>query len=430
MTPVDRNLATALTLGVLRWQVSLDHAVKEFLAKPNAKLDVEVRIALRLGALQLLRMERIPAHAAITDSVELVKAKGHSFAARMVNAVLRKMAAKHANASAPELVSAEPAAAKPASSTAAELALEFAHPAWLVERWVAQHGPEVAREICAHGQQQSAIHLRLAFSAAEDELAAEGFKIGRGALLADARTLLAGDIVHTEAFSEGRVRIQDEGSQLVAELAGACLAKPAKKICDACAAPGGKTLILAERLTQARIVACELSAPRAEELAKRLAQLGKRVECRTMDASLLAATEDFDLVLVDAPCSGTGTLGRNPEIRHRLRLEDLPRQVERQRAILSASLSAVRKGGRVMYSTCSLEREENDDVLAAVLAAHPTARQIPLSAAIDALEAGGLLAPGAAERLTGSLTPEGALRLMPGASPTDGFFVALLERVD
>jgi 16S rRNA (cytosine967-C5)-methyltransferase len=456
LSPIDRNLTTALTLGVLRWQIRLDHEIKQFLAKPNAKLDPEIRIALRLGAFQLLHMERIPAHAAIAESVELAKSSGHSFGARMVNAVLRKLAylqAAHAGRAKPDTHSEIPSTETgPASGhdfsraeepiknkealAPAELALAFAHPAWLVERWAARYGIEAARAICAHGQSQPALNLRLADSAVETELASEGIELAPGSLLALARTLVSGDIASTRAFRTISVRIQDEGSQLIAELASSRSAlnqnqeKNQKKICDACAAPGGKTLILAERFPQARIVACEASETRCAELAQRLAPLGSRIECRNIDAATLSANEAFDLVLVDAPCSGTGTLSRNPEIRHRLRAEDLTRQSERQRAILSAALRAVRPGGRVVYSTCSLEPEENDEVVAAVLAANPSARQLSLAPAIAALDARHLLADSAATSLHAALTPTGALRLIPGAHSTDGFFVALLERID
>ncbi len=183
----------------------------------------------------------------------------------------------------------------------------------------------------------------------------------------------------TAAVREGRARVQDEGSQLIAELAacaGENLDRKAKSILDACAAPGGKTLILAERNPEARIVACESSPQRLAALRKRLAAYAGRVECRLADATALQEESAFDLVLADVPCSGTGTLGRNPEIRHRLRLEDLPRQAERQRAILRAALRAVRRGGRVVYSTCSLEPEENEQVVAAVLAENGNARQV------------------------------------------------------
>jgi 16S rRNA (cytosine967-C5)-methyltransferase len=233
-------------------------------------------------------------------------------------------------------------------------------------------------------------------------------------------------VASTDAFREGRVRFQDEGSQLVAELAG--MKPKVKSILDACAAPGGKTLILAERNPQARIVACESSAPRLEQMRKRLAFLGERNECRLADATALSDEAVYDLVLADVPCSGTGTLGRNPEIRHRLGLEDLRRQAERQRAILSAALRAVRPGGSVVYSTCSLEPEENEQVVTAVLATTPSARLVSLEARIGELLADGILTPSGAERLRASLTPEGALRLLPGVFHTDGFFIALIER--
>jgi 16S rRNA (cytosine967-C5)-methyltransferase len=132
--------------------------------------------------------------------------------------------------------------------------------------------------------------------------------------------------------------------------------------------------------------------------------------------------------LADVPCSGTGTLGRNPEIRHRLHLEDMPRQAERQRGILHATVHALRPGSLVVYSTCSLEPEENEQVVAAVLAETSNARMVSLEPSIAALLEKGILTDSGAERLQHCLTPEGALRLLPGMSPTDGFFIALIER--
>jgi 16S rRNA (cytosine967-C5)-methyltransferase len=258
-----------------------------------------------------------------------------------------------------------------------------------------------------------------------------GIELAPGELLSAARTVVSGDVTATAAFREGRARVQDEGSQLIGELAafaGKDSNQGQQKILDACAAPGGKTLILAERNSHAKIVACESSPRRFADLRKRLAAHADRVECRLADAAELEEEAVFDFALVDVPCSGTGTLGRNPEIRHRLRLEDLPRLAERQREILRAALRAVCPGGRVVYSTCSLEPEENEQVVAAVLAENPTTRQISLVPAIDALQRNGILRPEAAEPLRKCLTPDGALRLLPGISPTDGFFVALLER--
>ena len=407
----DRNLATALVLGVLRWQILLDRQLQALLKRPNAKLDTEIRIALRLGAFQLLHLDRIPARAAIDESVELAKQAGHKFASGMVNAVLRKLKC---------------AAGPLSEETVAELALAEAHPAWMVERWAGVCGLEAARLICRHGQTQPMLTVRIASKDAEAELAEAGIELTPGELLTAARTVVSGDVTSTEAFKEGRVRLQDEGSQLVAEIAGR--GDAVRTILDCCAAPGGKTLILAERNPAARVVACESSAERLAQMRKRLEGMGDRIECRLADATALEEDGAFDLVLADVPCSGTGTLGRNPEIRHRLKVEDLARQAERQGAILAAALRAVRAGGRVVYSTCSLEPEENEFVVAAVLASDAKARMTPIGSSLEGLRGEGILTASGAERLRGCITREGALRLLPGVFHTDGFFIAMMER--
>ena len=177
-------------------------------------------------------------------------------------------------------------------------------------------------------------------------------------------------------------------------------------------------------------MACESSLERLEALRERMAAFADRVEFRHADATALDEEAAFDLELADVPCSGTGTLGRNPEIRHRLRLEDLAVQAERQKAILRAACGSIRPGGRVVYSTCSLEPEENEQVIAAVLAENPTARLVSLRSSIDALAEREILTGEGAERLRECLTPEGALRLLPGEVATDGFFVAAMEKID
>jgi len=410
----DRNLATALVLGVLRWQIRLDHQLQPLLKRPNARLDSEVQIALRLGAFQILHMDRIPARAAIDESVELAKQAGQRFASGMVNAVLRKLAL---------LPREENPVGNPPELEAAE-----AFPQWMLERWTSFYGLAAARAICLHGQSQPPLTIRMTSGASEAELAENGLAVFPGPLLSAARTVISGDAAASVSFQEGRIRMQDEGSQLVAEVAAASLSQGTSEVLDACAAPGGKTLILAERNPQAHIVACESSAPRFDQLRHRLASHATQIECRHADATTLTEDTAFDLVLADVPCSGTGTLGRNPEIRHRLKPEDFVRQSERQRAILAAALRAVRPGGRVVYSTCSLEPEENEQVIAAVLAATPEACAVSLRPTIDALQAGSILAPGAAGQLQAAVTAEGALRLLPGTFDTDGFFIAMLER--
>jgi 16S rRNA (cytosine967-C5)-methyltransferase len=416
LSAADRNLATALVLGALRWQIRLDSQIRLLLKNPNAGLDAEVRISLRLGAFQILHMDRIPARAAIDESVELAKQAGHRFASGMVNAVLRKLAGT-------------PVADFPDSS-ATELALARAHPAWMVERWAALYGLQATREICLHGQAQAPLTIRVTDESEELGIGNAGIAVERGHLLTAARIVVSGGMAASAAHDANSIRRQDEGSQLVAEIAAANLNSADGCILDTCAAPGGKTLILAERCLRAQVVACEASAPRLEQLRSRMAGYGGRIECKLADVTQIEDDASFNLVLADVPCSGTGTLGRNPEIRHRLVPDDFARQAERQKAILHAALRALRPGGRVIYSTCSLEPEENEQVVAAVLAEASAARQVSLAATIAAMDEQSILVPGAGAALAASLTPEGSLRLLPGAFNTDGFFIALIEHCE
>jgi 16S rRNA (cytosine967-C5)-methyltransferase len=402
LSEVDRKLTTALVLGVLRWQIDLDRRIRPLLKHPNAKLDFEVLIALRIGAFQLLHMDRIPPSAAIDESVELTKQAGHRFASGMVNAVLRKLAGSERG------IEPEPG---------------LAYPAWMIERWARMFGEGATSTICKFGQEQPASSVRLSSDAVESELAGEGILLAPGELLAAARRVESGDVTKTAAFRERRVRIQDECSQLIAELT-----PRGSTILDCCAAPGGKTLILAERNPEANITACDGSHQRLGKLRTRLRPLGDRVQCRLADVTHLNDEDAFDVVLTDVPCSGTGTLGRNPEIRHRLQLSDLERQAERQGAILRSAVRAVRPGGYVVYSTCSLEPEENEEVVAAALAENSNMRLIPLRARIEELRNEGVLSAGGAEKLLRGITAEGYLRLLPGMFESDGFFVALMEK--
>ena len=408
LVSADRNLATALVMGTLRWQIALDRQIRPLLKHPNAKIDTEVLIALRAGAFQLMHLNRVPARAAIDESVELTKQAGHHFASRMVNAVLRKIAQESGKRQMLDWIAHDDPSG--------------AYPEWMVERWTAFYGPKAAGGICTWGQTPPFPTLRVTEPETEHELSADGIGLEPGELLSAARFVASGDVTATAAFNEGRVRLQDAGSQLIAELV-----PRGKAILDCCAAPGGKTLILAERNPAAHIVACEASKPRAAQLAKRLATLGRRVECRQADATALTEESVYDVALADVPCSGTGTLGRNPEIRHRLKLEDLPRQAERQRRILRAALGAVRPGGYVVYSTCSLEPEENEQVVEEAIGRGEACR-VSVAERIDELRGEGILTMEGAERLRDCVTAEGDLRLLPGNFRSDGFFASLLRK--
>lgn len=259
LSAVDRNLATTLVLGTLRWQLALDARIRELLTRPDAKLSAEGATALRMGAYQLLYLDRVPAHAVLHDSVELVKQSSESSAAGMVNAVLRKIQAT-GNRSPVAETGARVAEASPGHRkqdnkhrVAAELAAQWAHPEWMVERWVRCHGTAAAEAICRWDQEPAGTAVRAEPDAGLDDLVTEP-----GFFLRCAQRVVQGNVSRTEAFRTGRVRIQDEASQLVAEIAAAA-AMAARKVLDTCAAPGGKTAILAERIPEAQITAVDVS---------------------------------------------------------------------------------------------------------------------------------------------------------------------------
>ena len=371
----DRNLATALVMGVLRWQIALDARIHTLLQRPGQRLAEPVALTLRLGAFQLLHMDRIPPHAALSESVELCRAAGEPHATGMVNAILRKIA------------TSQKPGTRVFESTAA-FAQRLAHPRWLVERWVAHYGRDAALAICEADQHEPQA---------------------------------------TSIFNEvgGDLPIMDNGSRLVAELAAAAM-PAAKKIWDCCAAPGGKTLILAHRAPHAEMHATDVSAKRTAQMQARFKRFAyaERILCSVVDASTPAPHEEkFDLILCDVPCSGTGTLAANPEIRHRLKPEELARQAERQRAILNGALKRLVPGGRLIYSTCSLESEENEEVIAAV--STPGIRKLPIDKLMQSLRISGILRE---ETLLDSAIHDGVLRTLPGVHPCDGFFAAVFER--
>ncbi len=379
-------------------------------SRPLKRLDAEVLTALRLAAYQLRFLTRVPARAAINESVELVKRAQKRSAAPFANAVLRRIAE----------TKIEPSEEGTVDDPIPTLAREFAHPEWLVKRWMAEFGAEHARAICGYNQRIPSTAIRLDHTEIEREVASEGIELAPGALLATARIVAGGDITRTRAFREGRVFIQDEASQLVAALVGT-----GSRLLDCCAAPGGKTAALAARNPTAEIIAAEVHAHRADLLRQRV-QAAANVTVIHADALSLPLQGGFDRVLADVPCSGTGTLARNPEIKWRLTLEDLGDLHARQVLILNAALRQVAPGGRAVYSTCSLEREENEDVVEEVLRINSAYQLCDCREELERLrETGELVWNDVDSLLSGKF-----LRTLPGVHPCDGFFAAVLEKIN
>ena len=442
LSTADHALVTELAMGVLRWRSVLDHKIAERCNQPPAKLDREVLTSLRLGAYQVLFLDRIPPHAAINESVELVKRAHKKSAAGMVNAVLRRMAGLY-------------------SVKKDEPDFRVAHPNWLVERWAQTYGEEMANKICRYDQAKP--HAAVRITAAADNRAGiattnvgagaltrpaapraasgdhsprsrtkasgttqalphersdlEGMRVEPGKLLSRAALVESGDITRTRAFREGRLMIQDEASQLVA-----LLVREGKNILDCCAAPGGKTRILAQQNPNAKVIAMDLHPHRAKLIRKLVADLN--VQVVAADARNMPFAAKFDRILVDAPCSGTGTLARNPDIKWRLKPEDLARLQGYQIEILTAAKKHVAPGGRIVYSTCSLEPEENQQVVERAIAGDPCLRVLECKDELRKLQQSGELTYGDLDSLlTGHF-----LRTLPGVHPCDGFFAAVLQR--
>lgn len=409
LSPVDRNLVTEIVMGVLRWRSVLDETIARLSFTPFRKLDFEVLTALRMGVYQKQFLTKIPTHAAVNETVELVKYAKKVSAAGLVNAVMRKVKSAAYDPHASKLGGLD------------YLSTALAHPKWLAERWVSFFDDDAAQKICEYDQRIPATVLRLSSPDDEALLAVEGIQLAPGALMATARTVISGDATAAQSFREGqvlegRLAIQDEGSQLVAALVG-----KGRRILDCCAAPGGKTAAMATRLPEAEIVATELHPHRAT-LLRRLAPQ-QNVEVVTADALTLPYGADFDRVLADVPCSGTGTLARNPEIKWKLKPEDLLDLQSRQIALLKAAMHHVSPGGRIVYSTCSLEPEENEQVITACLP-NSDFKIIPVRSELQRLqESGELVWKNLDELVSGDF-----LRTIPGVHPCDGFFAAVLEK--
>jgi 16S rRNA (cytosine967-C5)-methyltransferase len=394
----------------------------------------------------------------VHEGVELVKQSGKRSAVPFANAVLRKLVAE-AKLSHEANAAQKPQAASNDSATqtglsaalAATLATEFAHPEWLVLRWIDMYGYSTARAICQAGQLAPPQALRLASPEVEAELSAAGVTLAPGLMLHSARRVESGDLIHSEAFRTGQVAIQDEASQLLAALVAISVAPPGvtpdtspgampdkgNRILDCCAAPGGKTSAIAARLPGAHITAVELYPHRARLLRQRVPATVEIVEG---DIRELSFDLPFDAILADVPCSGTGTLSAHPEIKWRLQKGDLRGLQDLQLAILQAASRWLAPGGRLVYSTCSLEPEEGEEVIEKFLASAPGFAVVDSATLLDKL------------RRSGELTWQGApltrgpyLRTLPGplsvanndaqndeqrnTQPCDGFFAAVLTRL-
>ena len=410
----DRAFATELVYGTLRWQGRLDFLLSQVLERDLEKLEPLVATTLRMGAYQLVFTDGVPNTAAVDESVRCARAAGLERATGLVNAVLRRLAAEHAEIALPSLD----------RDPLAHLTRALSLPEWIAERWLEQFGPEQAASLARASNEVPPQCVRvnaLRTTPAEllDELR-ERFAEAAPCRLAPGGIVLGhqGSPARDPAFLGGRFTIQDEASQLVVELLDP---QPGERVLDTCAAPGTKATAIAERVGEAgEVLALDRHARRLALVARDARRLGlTQIRTRELDATLpfddLGDGGPFDRVLVDAPCSGLGALRRNPDARWRVQPELPAKLASVQRKLLWNASTALRPGGILVYSTCTLTSDENDGVVEAFL---EDARHFRLSSREQA--------PAATRAVVGE---DGLLRCLPHLHDTDGFFAARLERV-
>jgi len=410
----DRALTAEIVTGTMRWLRSLDFLVEHFAQRPPRKIDRQVLTILRLSVYQLLHLDRVPASAVVDDAVDLTRAARKPSATGFVNAVLRTLLRQRHKLPLP---------ARPDTpdrdAQMAYLGLTHSHPDWLAARWLDRHGFEATEAWVQFNNATPALTVRVnTLRARVDEamaaLAADGIETEPTRFAPDGLVVTSGNPLRRA--QDGLVFVQDEASQLVALVVGA---QPGEQVLDLCASPGGKTMALAAAMQdQGAIVATDVR-PRRIVLLQETVGVGGATSVSVQQVPATGAlpfAATFDRVLVDAPCSGLGTIRRDPDIRWRRSAQDLPALASQQVMLLERAAPTVRVGGRLVYATCSSEPEENEQVVDRFLAAHPEwtlvdLRSVPLPGHVHLL-----------------VDDRGMFRTLPFRDGLEAFFAAALQR--
>ena len=413
----DRALAAEIATGVQRWRAAIDHLIVAFAKRSIDRLDTEIIDILRLSAYQILHLTRVPASAVVDDAVELARRAGKRSAAGFVNAVLRSISRKRRSLPLP----ARPRDPTDREAALAYLSVTLSHPRWLAARWYDRFGLDIAETWTRFNNEPAPLTLRanrfrMTPENLMNRLMAAEIRVRCGRFAADALIVEEGHPLRGSGLDQGWFVVQDEASQLVA-----ALASPPRegRVLDTCAAPGGKaTAIAASMDGRGLVVACDVRPKRIELLRRTVAATGAP-NVRVVQADLLRRlpfSEPFDLVVVDAPCSGLGTLRRDPDIRWRRREDDLVGLAATEITMLQHAADAVAPGGRLIYATCSSEPEENEGVVDAFLSSTRQFLPLPARAA----------APNLAEAV---IDARGHLRTEPHRHGLEAFFGAAFQRM-
>lgn len=413
----DAALTTELVYGTIQRLNTIDYYLGSRVKGWPSKVEPWVRSLLRMSYYQLRWLTRVPAHAAVDEAVRIAKKRGHAGIAGLVNGVLRGLLREGVEAPLPERL-----------SPVERISLIHSHPMWLVERWITQFGQEKTEEICAanneHPHASARVNpMRAKRSEVVSGMIDAGFEVIPSALAsAGIVAEKAGNLVHSDWYKQGYISVQDESSMLVASVADP---KPGMQVLDCCAAPGGKSTHLAERMhNQGKVIANDVHPHKEALIKQQVERLGLTcVETMTGDAMYLAdhlPSQSCDIVLLDAPCSGLGVIRRKPEIKWTKTQEDIESLSVLQSQLLRKVQTLVKPGGVLVYSTCTIAAEENEQTIRIFLSEFP-------EFSLDAEWPEEVLAP---IREGGKLPEDfaGMLQLLPQMFGSDGFFIARMRR--
>lgn len=405
----DIGLLTELTYGTLQRKMTLDYYLEPFIKNPK-KLENWVKQLLRVTVYQMLYLDKIPDRAAIHEAVEIAKKRGHKGISGMVNGVLRSLqreGIRDINEIKDEVE---------------RLSIETSHPTWLVRRWIGQFGYNKAKEMCEINltapMQTARINTnKITREACIKRLSEEGFQVEESVVVPEAIKCLKGNLAHSESFKEGLITIQDESSMLVAYALGI---EQNETILDACAAPGGKSTHIAEKLEETgQVISLDLHEHKVKLINESAERLGlQNIETKAMDSRKVQEEFEgkaFDRILLDAPCSGLGVMRRKPDMKYTKKEEDLNRLQSIQLQLLDSVTPLLKPGGTLVYSTCTIDRSENEEVVAAFLQKH-TDFEGDLSVI---------------ERMPRAIQPlmkDFQLQIFPQDFGSDGFYIASLRK--
>jgi len=405
----DISLLTEIVYGTLQRRDTLDFYLEGFLKKAK-KIEPWVRVLLRISVYQMVYLDRVPERAIFFEAVEIAKKRGHKGISSFVNGVLRSVQRE----GIPDInLIKEPVE---------RLSIKTSHPKWLVQKWIKQFGYDEAEKMCesnllAPSQTARVNQIKKTVHEIISELQSKDICVEQGDLAVDAIKGMKGNLALTEAFSEGLLTIQDESSMLVAR---ALNPKENETILDSCAAPGGKSTHIAELMKGTGIIhSLDLHEHKVKLIKQQAERLDlKNIQAETMDSRVAGdrfTKESFDRILVDAPCSGFGVIRRKPDIKYTKSQQDVLKLAELQKNILAAVAPLLKSNGMLVYSTCTVDEEENQGVVEAFLNEHPNFERDE----------------SAINNFPDKLHPyvhNGEVQLLPHYFGTDGFYIACLRK--